>query len=33
MTLLSGEKPNPYGPNFPQGGPQNKWTLQDFDIG
>jgi len=28
-----GEKPNPYGPNFPKGGPQNKWTLQDFDIG
>jgi len=28
-----GEKPNPYGANFPKGGPNNRWTLDDFDIG
>ena len=30
------EKPvekNPYGPNYPKGGPNNSWTLEDFDIG
>ena len=29
----TGDKPNPYGPSFPKGGPTNKWTLADFDIG
>ena len=24
---------NMYGPNFPKGGPDNRWTLEDFDIG
>ena len=24
---------NMYGPSFPKGGPDNKWTLEDFDIG
>jgi len=27
------EKPNPYGGEYPKGGPGNRWTLQDFDIG
>jgi len=22
-----------YGPSFPKGGPDNRWTLEDFDIG
>merc|ERR1719154_109710 len=26
-------KENPYGPNFPKGGPHNRWKLEDFDIG
>ena len=24
---------NPYGGEYPKGGPGNRWTLQDFDIG
>ena len=24
---------NIYGANFPKGGPDNRWTLEDFDIG
>jgi len=24
---------NPYGASFPKGGPNNRWTLDDFDIG
>ena len=24
---------NTYGPSFPKGGPDNRWTLEDFDIG
>jgi serine/threonine protein kinase len=24
---------NPYGPDYPKGGPDNRWTLEDFDIG
>ena len=28
-----GTTKNPYGPDFPKGGPDNRWTLQDFDIG
>jgi len=28
-----GDKTNPYGPNYPKGGPRNCWTLADFDIG
>jgi serine/threonine protein kinase len=24
---------NPYGSEMPKGGPGNRWTLQDFDIG
>jgi len=27
------DKPNPYGPMYPKGGPGNSWTLADFDIG
>ena len=27
------ERNNPYGPAFPKGGPNNRWTLEDFDIG
>jgi len=27
------QKANPYGPSYPKGGPDNRWTLQDFDIG
>jgi len=26
-------KENPYGPGFPKGGPNNRWKLEDFDIG
>ena len=24
---------NPHGVEYPKGGPGNRWTLQDFDIG
>jgi len=30
---LPEDNANPYGPNYPKGGPENPWTLQDFDIG
>jgi len=26
-------KPNPYGVNYPKGGKDHPWTLQDFEIG
>ena len=26
-------KINPYGASYPKGGPNNRWTLEDFDIG
>ena len=29
----STKKPNPYGPDMPKGGPQNRWKLEDFEIG
>merc|ERR1719481_631496 len=32
-TGKPGEKANPYGANYPKGGPGNPWTLADFDIG
>jgi len=28
-----GSTRNPYGAGFPKGGPDNRWTLEDFDIG
>jgi len=27
------DRNNPYGAAFPKGGPNNRWTLDDFDIG
>ena len=27
------DRNNPYGSAFPKGGPNNRWTLDDFDIG
>lgn len=27
------DKANPYGPSYPKGGSESKWTLADFDIG
>merc|ERR1712215_619194 len=24
---------NMYGPEYPKGGPENRWSLEDFDIG
>jgi len=27
------KKPNPYGESYPKGGPDNRWKLEDFEIG
>lgn len=32
-STSSGKKPSPYGHDMPKGGPNNRWKLEDFEIG
>jgi len=32
-TSKASQNSNPYGSNYPKGGSNNRWTLEDFDIG
>ena len=33
VANVTSNEANPYGPEHPKGGPDNPWTLKDFDIG
>jgi serine/threonine protein kinase len=33
IPCITLQKHNPYGPEYPKGGPNNPWTLDDFEIG
>ena len=32
-SIKKGGSSNPYGQNYPKGGPGNRWKLEDFEIG